>query len=61
MSAGQQDPERIESDVETIKQKFGPLAEAYAENRREAAAAAGNESGEQHWKNVARLAEDDDQ
>ena len=60
MTALKSDPESLASDVDAIKQKFGPLAEVYAENRSEAAAAAGNPAGEQHWKTVADLAEDDD-
>ena len=61
MTAGKSDPESLESDVDAIKQKFGPLAEVYAENRSEAAARAGNTEGEEHWKAVAEIAEDDDQ
>jgi hydroxymethylpyrimidine/phosphomethylpyrimidine kinase len=61
MPAAKSEAESVESDVEAIKQKFGPLAEVYAENRSEAAAAAGNQAGEQHWKTVADLTEDDDQ
>ena len=61
MTAGKSDVESLESDVDAIKQKFGPLAEVYAENRSEAAARAGNAAGEEHWKNVADLAEDDGQ
>jgi hypothetical protein len=53
--------DRVERDVDAIKQKFGPLAEVYAENRREAAGMAGNDAGEQHWKTVAEIAEDDGQ
>ena len=53
--------ESAENDADAIKQKFGPLAEVYAESRSEAAAAAGNHAGEKHWKHVADLAEDDDQ
>lgn len=60
MTAVKPDPESVESDVDAIKQKFGPFAEVYAENRIEAAAAAGNVAGEQHWKTVADLAEEDD-
>jgi hypothetical protein len=61
MPAGKLEAESVENDVDAIKQKFGPLAEVYAENRSEAAAAAGNQAGEQHWKTVADLAEDDGQ
>ena len=55
------EPERLESDVDAIKQKFGPFAEVYAENRSEAAATAGNGAGERHWRAVAEIAEGDDQ
>lgn len=52
----------LESDVDAIRQKFGPFAEVYAESRSEAAAAAvGNEAGEEHWRNVADIAEETDQ
>jgi hydroxymethylpyrimidine/phosphomethylpyrimidine kinase len=61
MAAGESETNSVEKDVDAIKQKFGPLAEVYAENRSEAAAAAGDQAGEQHWKTVADLAEDDDQ
>ena len=61
MPAGKPDPESLESDVVTIRQRFGPFAEVYAENRSEAAGRAGNIAGEQHWKNVAHLAEEGDQ
>ena len=53
--------DRLEGDVDAIKRKFGPLAEVYAENHREAAEMAGNEAGEQHWKSVADLSAEDDQ
>ena len=38
MPPGTPEPESLESDVNAIKQKFGPFAEVYAENRSEAAA-----------------------
>ena len=60
MTSGKSDSESLESDVDAIKQKFGPLAEVYAESRSEAAARAGNAAGEDHWKTVAEIAEDDD-
>ena len=59
MPAEKSEPRNLESDVDAIKQKFGAFAEVYAENRSEAAGRAGNEAGEEHWKNVADLAEND--
>lgn len=61
MPAENPEADRVESDVDAIKQKFGPLAEVYAENRREAAQRAGNDAGEQHWKTVAHRSAEDDQ
>lgn len=61
MPAEKLDPQNPESDVDALKQKFGAFAEVYAESRSEAAGRAGNEAGEEHWKNVADLAEEDDQ
>ena len=61
MPAESPEAERLESDVDTIKKRFGPLAEVYAESRSEAAGMAGNEAGEQHWKTIADRAEDDGQ
>ncbi len=61
MTSEKPESDRLDSDLEAIKGKFGPLAEVYAENRSEAAARAGNAEGEDHWKNVADRAEGDDQ
>ncbi len=49
------------ADADAIEEKFGSFAEVYAENRIEAADAAGNDAGKDHWQKVAaRLPREDD-
>lgn len=60
MTTGKPGPGEVERDAEAIEDKFGPLAEVYAENRSEAAELAGDEAAEQHWKKVEEALGGDD-
>ena len=51
---------RVEEDANIVEEKFGAEAAVYAETRREAAEAAGNEDGSEHWEEVAEAVQDDD-
>jgi len=48
----------VQGDAEKLKQKFGPLADFYAETRAEAAETAGLEDDKSHWETVARTVEE---
>ena len=61
MSVDKLEEGKPEEAAEAVEDKYGAAAEVYAENRVEAAALAGNEEGQAHWKKVAEaLREDDD-
>ena len=48
----------VKKDAEASEQKFGALADVYAETRSEAAEVAGDEAGEEHWRKVAATIDD---
>ena len=59
MIAGKTDRKRIENDAEAIKDKFGPFAEVYADNRSDAAELAGDDAAGEHWKKVGETLDED--
>ena len=44
----------IESDAESIQEKYGEDADLYAETRSEAASQAGRKQDAKHWQRVAK-------
>ena len=61
MSVEKLDENRPDEAAEAFEDKYGAAAETYAESRSEAAALAGNDEGQAHWKKVAEaLREDED-
>ena len=60
MSVEKLDEDRPEEAAEAVEEKFGAAADVYAENRREAAALAGNDQGQAHWEKVAEAIREDE-
>jgi hydroxymethylpyrimidine/phosphomethylpyrimidine kinase len=59
MSVDKLDETMPEEAAEAVEDKYGSTADVYAENRREAAALAGNDKGQAHWKKVAEALRED--
>jgi hypothetical protein len=60
MTSGKPAPGEVEEDAQVIAAKFGPFAEVYAENRKDAAQLAGDEAAGEHWKKVEETLDEGD-